>query len=88
MELGHLRSLARQFGRETLAVVRIIEMLVFPRVQTRDVNGPLQVFASANDILAEVAGEEGNAPPYELRVMAGRRGCRRVIMAHSGSQWR
>jgi transcriptional regulator GlxA family with amidase domain len=50
--------------------VRVIEMLVFPRVQMLDVTGPLQVFASANDLVAEAAAEEGKAPPYELRVVA------------------
>jgi transcriptional regulator GlxA family with amidase domain len=45
-------------------------MLVFPRVQMLDVTGPLQVFASANDLVAEAAAEEGKAPPYELRVVA------------------
>jgi transcriptional regulator GlxA family with amidase domain len=50
--------------------VRVIEMLVFTRVQMLDVTGPLQVFASANDLVAETAAEEGKAPPYELRVVA------------------
>ena len=45
-------------------------MLVFPRVQMLDVTGPLQVFSSANDLVAEAAAEEGKAPPYELRVVA------------------
>jgi hypothetical protein len=34
--------------------VRVIEMLVFTRVQMLDVTGPLQVFASANDLVAKV----------------------------------
>src|SRR6202034_1463139 len=50
--------------------VRVIEMLVFTRVQMLDVTGPLQVFASANDLVAETAAEEGKAPPDELRVVA------------------
>jgi hypothetical protein len=50
--------------------VLVIEMLVFTRVQMLDVTGPLQVFASANDLVAETAAEEGKAPPYELRVVA------------------
>ena len=69
MEPDHRSLTSGQFGRETQAAVRVIEMLVFPRVQMLDVTGPIQVFASANDIVAEVACEEGQ-PPYELRVVA------------------
>lgn len=39
-------------------------MLTYPQVQMLDVTGPLQVFATANDI----AG--GDLPPYVLRVVA------------------
>ena len=46
--------------------VRVIEVLAFPAVQLLDVTGPLQVFASANDLVAEA----GEAPPYVLRVVA------------------
>ncbi len=45
---------------------RIIEVLAFPSVQLLDVTGPLQVFASANDLVAE-AGEER---PYLPRIVA------------------
>lgn len=45
---------------------RTVEMLVFPAVQMLDVTGPLQVFATANDI----ATRAGRAPPYALRVVA------------------
>jgi len=45
---------------------RIIEVLAFPAVQLLDVTGPFQVFASANDIVAETGG----TPPYVLRVVA------------------
>jgi transcriptional regulator GlxA family with amidase domain len=41
-------------------------MLVFPLVQMLDVTGPLQVFASANDLV----GERGGRPPYDLRIVA------------------
>jgi transcriptional regulator GlxA family with amidase domain len=41
-------------------------MLVFPAVQMLDVTGPLQVFACANDFVAEAGGR----PPYALRVVA------------------
>src|ERR1700710_317966 len=45
---------------------RIIEMLAFPRVQLLDVTGPLQVFASANEFVAQ----SGGTPPYALQVVA------------------
>src|SRR4051794_87947 len=45
---------------------RAIEILAFPSVQLLDVSGPLQVFATANDI----AVEAGGVPPYALRVVA------------------
>ena len=44
---------------------RVVEVLAFPAVQLLDVAGPLQVFASANDLAAP-----GRAPPYALRVVA------------------
>lgn len=46
--------------------VRIIEVLAYPAVQLLDVTGPFQVFASANDIVAQTGG----TPPYALRVVA------------------
>src|ERR1700755_844651 len=45
---------------------RIIEVLAYPSVQLLDVTGPLQVFASANDHVAQAGG----TPPYVLRVVA------------------
>ena len=45
---------------------RLVEVLAFPGVQLLDVAGPLQVFASANDL----AREAGAAPPYAPRVVA------------------
>jgi transcriptional regulator GlxA family with amidase domain len=44
---------------------RVIEILAFPSVQLLDVTGPLQVFATAN----EIAGSKG-AAPYLLSVVA------------------
>lgn len=41
-------------------------MLAFPSVQLLDVTGPLQVFASANEHVAQAGG----TPPYALRVVA------------------
>ncbi len=43
---------------------RLVELLAFPQVQILDVTGPLQVFATANDI----AGAGG--PPYAIRVVS------------------
>jgi len=45
---------------------RVIEVLAYPSVQLLDVTGPLQVFASANDHVAQTGG----TPPYVLRVVA------------------
>ena len=45
----------------------VIELLAFPSVQLLDVAGPLQVFASANEI---AAGGPGRAAPYVLKVVA------------------
>jgi len=56
---------------------RSVEVLAFPSVQILDVTGPLQVFATAND-LAVAAGE---ATPYAPRVVA--KGCR-TLTASAG----
>ena len=45
---------------------RIVEILAFPSVQLLDVAGPLQVFATTND----VALRAGAPPPYAPRVVA------------------
>ena len=45
--------------------VRAVEVLTFPAVQLLDVTGPVQVFACANDLVANAAG----APPYRLRLV-------------------
>jgi putative intracellular protease/amidase len=45
---------------------RPVEVLVFPAVQMLDVAGPLQVFATANDIVTAAGG----GAPYALRVVA------------------
>lgn len=52
--------------RSSPEAVRVIDVLTYPAVQLLDVGGPVQVFATANDL---VAGE-GGAPPYRLRVVA------------------
>ena len=46
-------------------VPRRVELLAFPGVQLLDVAGPLQVFASANDL----ATDAGSARPYTLAVV-------------------
>jgi transcriptional regulator GlxA family with amidase domain len=46
--------------------VRSVEVVAFPEVQLLDVTGPLQVFATANDIMMQSGGERH----YELRVVA------------------
>jgi transcriptional regulator GlxA family with amidase domain len=46
--------------------VRVVEVLAYPSVQLLDVTGPLQVFATANDHVAEA----GVTPPYATRVVA------------------
>jgi transcriptional regulator GlxA family with amidase domain len=50
---------------------RRIEILAFPGVQLLDVSGPLQVFATANDLFATTDDRAGAGPaPYALRVTA------------------
>ena len=44
---------------------RLVEVLAYPAVQLLDVTGPLQVFASANAMMAKA----GNAAPYEVRLV-------------------
>ena len=53
-----------------------VEILAFPAVQLLDVAGPLQVFASANEIVARTGG----APPYAPRVVSAAP----VVTASSG----
>jgi transcriptional regulator GlxA family with amidase domain len=45
---------------------RIVEVLAYPAVQLLDVTGPLQVFATTNEQVAQAGG----TPPYLLRVVA------------------
>ena len=44
---------------------RVIEVLAYPAVQLLDVTGPVQVFASANDLVVNAGG----APPYRLKLV-------------------
>jgi transcriptional regulator GlxA family with amidase domain len=43
-------------------------VLAYPAPQLLDVTGPVQVFASANDLVVNAGG----APPYRLKVVAQR----------------
>ncbi|KAB0663158.1 GlxA family transcriptional regulator, partial [Burkholderia territorii] len=52
------------------AAPRSIVVLAFPRAQLLDVTGPLQVFASVN----ELALERGRPAPYAPRVVAAEAG--------------
>jgi transcriptional regulator GlxA family with amidase domain len=52
--------------RSSPSPVRVIDVLTYPAVQLLDVSGPVQVFASANDLVAGTGG----ARPYLLRVVA------------------
>jgi transcriptional regulator GlxA family with amidase domain len=53
-----------------LPIGRRIELLVFPRVQLLDAAGPLQVLATANDLMREA----GRPPPYDPHVVAAQAG--------------
>jgi transcriptional regulator GlxA family with amidase domain len=46
--------------------VRVIDVLTYPAVQLLDVTGPVQVFASANDLVTRAGGTR----PYLIRVVA------------------
>jgi transcriptional regulator GlxA family with amidase domain len=63
---GHVPAEMAKPPRSAPDAIRVIELLAFPAVQMLDVTGPLQVFASANDHVAETGAE----PPYVLRVVA------------------
>ena len=60
--------------------VRVIDVLTYPAVQLLDVTGPVQVFASANDLVADAGG----ARPYRLRARGARRR-RRYCLGRGGA---
>jgi len=72
MTVGEASAVRQSSGRNlsrtqrARGLQRSVEILVFPRVQLLDVAGPLQVFATAN----ELACEAGQDPPYALHVVA------------------
>jgi hypothetical protein len=49
--------------------IRVIDVLTYPAVRLLDVTGPVQVFASANDLVVGAGG----TPPYRLSVLAADR---------------
>jgi transcriptional regulator GlxA family with amidase domain len=62
---GHGLAEMPKSPRSSPNPIRAIEVLTFPAVQLLDVTGPVQVFATANDLVAGAGG----APPYWLRVV-------------------
>jgi transcriptional regulator GlxA family with amidase domain len=52
--------------RSSPNVVRTIDVLAYPAMQILDVAGPVQVFATANDVVVDAGG----MPPYRLKVVA------------------
>lgn len=63
---GHGLSGMAKSPRSAPNPVRVIDVLTYPAVQLLDVTGPVQVFASANDLIAGAGGTR----PYLLRVVA------------------
>jgi len=57
---------APESPRFSPGVAHVIDVLTYPAVQLLDVTGPVQVFATANDLAAEA----GEARPYLIRVVA------------------
>jgi transcriptional regulator GlxA family with amidase domain len=64
--LAEMPKSPRSPPRPQAGAARIVEVLAYPAVQLLDVTGPLQVFATANELLADAGG----APPYVIRVVA------------------
>jgi transcriptional regulator GlxA family with amidase domain len=62
----HAFAMAPKSALSPPTVTRIVEVLAYPDVQLLDVTGPLQVFASANDLVAKAGG----ARPYAIRLVA------------------
>lgn len=62
----HAPLMAPKPARSPPNALRRVEVLAYPAVQLLDVTGPLQVFATANDLLAKA----GEAQPYLIRLVA------------------
>jgi transcriptional regulator GlxA family with amidase domain len=81
LRFGHALADMHKTPRSPPGVVRRIELLAYPSVQLLDVTGPLQVFATANDLTVEAGG----SAPYLLRVVArGGRVAARGVTTSSG----
>jgi transcriptional regulator GlxA family with amidase domain len=62
----HFLAMTPKTARSPPNPTRVVEIVTFPSVQLLDVTGPLQVFASANDLMVEA----NKMPPYTIRVVA------------------
>ena len=62
----HLLTMMPKVPRFPSNGCRIVEVLAFPSVKLLDVTGPIQVFASANTLMAQA----GQAAPYAIRIVA------------------
>jgi len=63
---GHRLADMPEYPRSSPKQIRVIDVLTYPAVQLLDVTGPVQVFASANDLVVAAGG----SPAYLLRVVA------------------
>jgi transcriptional regulator GlxA family with amidase domain len=63
---GHGLAEMPKSPRSSPNPIRVIDVLTYPAVQLLDVTGPVQVFASANDVVVNAGG----TPPYLLKVVA------------------
>jgi transcriptional regulator GlxA family with amidase domain len=77
MLAGHGLADMPKSPRSSPTRVRNIDVLAFPAVQLLDITGPVQVFASANDFVANTGGVR----PYELRIVAQDR---KLVTASAG----
>jgi len=64
--LANMPKTPRSPPNSVATVPRGIDVLAFPSVQLLDVSGPLQVFATVNEIMQR----KGQPAPYRLRVIA------------------
>jgi hypothetical protein len=64
--------------------IRVIDALTYPAVQLLDVTGPVQVFASANDLVVNAGG----TPPYLLKSWRkGGAGAQALSFSKPDSSW-
>src|ERR1700679_499441 len=62
----HAPAMSPKSTRSSPTAARVVEVVAYPAVQLLDVTGPLQVFATANDLMAKA----GEPRPYEIRLVA------------------